>query len=391
MAYTYTLSDLKADLGGILHGVNLNQVQNILGVVNRATGTLLSDIDVFETKVLAQVTPAIYDKIYNYAVPADLKINKIVDLRPQVNRTGSQNLLQVGSKSFDLNKSLENGTLTVENVARVKTLRVNVAGTAPVVLNTCNGITDNGTWAVGGDAENLSKDTLNYISGGASLKFDLDGSTTSGYLQNTTATVVDLTEDENESSLFLWVYIPDATTITSFDLRWGEDITKYWNRTVTTAHFGAFVNGWNLLRFDWDGATLTGAPDVTLTQALRFTVNYDGVADTDFRLDNIISAKGNIWDLQYYSNNIYEDGTTAAVKNRVENDTDIILLEPTTINGLLFKCAEYCAQQINQQGQTYDVAYFSNEYRLWKKEYTGDYKSEKQKIINTYHSVNRRS
>ena len=69
MAYTTTLAQLKSELSGMLHGVNLNNVQNLLGVFNRATREVLSDVDVAESKVRAQVANAIYDNVYNYAAP----------------------------------------------------------------------------------------------------------------------------------------------------------------------------------------------------------------------------------------------------------------------------------------------------------------------------------
>jgi len=131
-------------------------------------------------------------------------------------------------------------------------------------------------WAKGADAENLSEDKLQYVSGSSSLKFDLSGATTEGYLENTSLSTQDLSETENEGAFFLWVYLPSPSLITNVILRWGESATLFWSDTVTTQQNGSsFQTGWNLLRFDWDGASKTGLPDSANTKYTRISVVED--------------------------------------------------------------------------------------------------------------------
>jgi hypothetical protein len=68
-----------------LHGTTLSQVENISGVFNRAARQLLLDIDPQETKRIEQLASPIFYQVYDYAPPADLKGQKIIDIFPQVN------------------------------------------------------------------------------------------------------------------------------------------------------------------------------------------------------------------------------------------------------------------------------------------------------------------
>src|SRR3990167_8147776 len=150
---TFTISNVKDDLIGIVHSTTLNKITNFNSVLQRAARNLLSRIDPADTKRITQITNALYDDIYDYSAPSDLKGNKIVDIRPQINRATSDSMSQRFGKSFDLLKRLN-------------------------TLHDCDSLTANGTWSVCGDGTNLTADTLDYVSGSASLNFDLTGSTT---------------------------------------------------------------------------------------------------------------------------------------------------------------------------------------------------------------------
>jgi len=385
----YTIAQWKTDLSSVIHGVNIDKVNAPLDLAFRAARGVLADVDPFETQRIAQIVNSVFDDVYDYTVPADLKGNKVIDIRPQVNRTPADNFSQTYSERFDMYKGQSNNLFQIQTNTNTKSIRLaKDAGTA-VLLNEMDSITANGTWVVGGDAENLSVDTLQYVSGSGSLKFDLDGSTTTGYLENSTMDAQDLSDYEDESSLFVWVYLPDASTITNVILRWGASASVYWHRTVTAPHFGAFVNGWNLLAFDWNGATEVGSPTSATAAAidyLRVTVTYDGVADTDFRLDKIIARKGEIFDLVYYSKYLFR--TTAGVFIEAPTlDTDEINLDTHSYNLFLNKSAYYAAQQLQGMDSGFDLNFFKGEYMEDLRRYKKLYPSELEKPRQPYYSM----
>lgn len=379
-----TILTLKDELAGMLHGTNIDDVHYPLGVFYRAARQMLLDCDPFETKRLQALTTPVYEDIFTYAAPDDLDMNGIIDLRPQVNRNGNV-FDQRYSRGFDQYK--ENDTITVEYVNGTKVVRISKRLNAPTILNLFSATTG---WAVGGDATNLTLDRQFYTTNASSLNFDLNGSTTSGYIEYTGTSSFDLSDDENISRLFLDVFFPDSSAITSVNLRWGNDSSNYYNVTATSPFDqSTFVNGWNTIGFDWNGATETGTVDSENIDYVRVTINYDGDAETDIRVDNLRSIIGEIYDLQYYSNYLFIDATTSAMKLQPETDDDLVILEPQSMNVYLAKVAEMAAQQAQQQGTSIDVAYFASEYQRALQNYRSLYPSEKIKPKSFYYKLRR--
>lgn len=177
-------------------------------------------------------------------------------------------------------------------------------GGSNATVESCDGLTTNGSWSASGDANNLTADDQTFLEGGGSLNFDITPSSLTATLTNSTLAAVDLSAYENNSSLFVYVYIPSATNITSFNLRWGSDSSNYFSRTVTTQHNGlALQDGWNLLSFEWNAATETGTVDTATIDYLQvnMVINASQVADTDFRIDGIIARQGKDMYLLYNS------------------------------------------------------------------------------------------
>lgn len=380
-----TVLTLKDELAGMLHGTNIDDVHYPLGVFYRAARQMMADCDPFELKRLAPLTTPIYEGIFTYAAPADLDMNGVIDLRPQVNRNAGDIIDQRFSARFDQFK--DNDTVTVEYVNGTKVIRIAKQLNGPVRFGDFGSTTG---WAVGGDATNLTKDKLYKTYGSASLNFDLDGAGVTGYIENSTITSVDLSTHENVSRLFLDVYFPDADLITNVILRFGNDNANYYSVTKTSPFDrSSFVDGWNTVDFDWNGATETGNVDASAMDYVRVTITYDGTAETDIRVDNLRSILGDIYELQYYSNYMFLDATTNAMKEQPETDDDLVNLEPQTMNVYLHKVAEMAAQQAQQQGTTVDITYFSAEYQKALNNYQSLFPSEKNKPKSFYYKVRR--
>ena len=172
---SYTVATLKDELVGVLHGTTLNQVTNLYNLLNRAARKLVSDIDPIETVRIQQLASPLFDRIYDYACPVDLKDDRIVDIRPQIKRSTADRFTQFYNEDFDMNKAFitRGGLHTVQNNNGNKTLRLATSLTAPMLVDGANSLTDNGTWVVGGSATNLRLDTLQYIYAGGSIEFDV--------------------------------------------------------------------------------------------------------------------------------------------------------------------------------------------------------------------------
>ena len=191
---SYSVLNLKQDPSGVIHGTTLNKVQNLDGNINRAARQLLEDVDPMETQRITQFATPIFENVYTYYLAPDVKGNKIIDIRPQVNRWLSQIYNQDYSQQFDLSKtnSLANQFHIQWNTG-VRTILVNSPlENSGVVVNYASSVsTENGTWTAGGDVTDLTTDNVNWIVGGGSLKFNLSGAGTTGYVENSTMESVD--------------------------------------------------------------------------------------------------------------------------------------------------------------------------------------------------------
>jgi len=397
---SYLISDIKSDLQRKLHGTSLSKLSDVNSLIWEAGKEMIARIDPQEMIKIENIENAIYDSVFDYTAPDDLKGNKIIDIRPQVKRASNDNFSQTGKEEFDLKK--KDNTFSIQWDNAVKTLRLSKQLTSPTTVNEMNDITSNGAWSLSGSASGLVKDNLNFISGGSSLKFDLAaaGGSTTGVIQNTTMTPVDLDELENVGALFHFIFFTTASPITSVKFDWGNDLTaNFWSKTVTTPHNGTgFIDGWQLNRYDWKDATETGTVDNTAIDSLRATITYDGTATGAaqvVRMDSVTAQLGRIWEIVYYSKFPFRD-TNGTFIERPTADTDIINLDDDSYNIMLYETARIAAIEIQGTDSRVDVIEYDKELYgdpskrdrvgLYK-QYAMSYPSETEKIRNTYYKM----
>lgn len=380
MSYTY--QQAQDSLSGIVHGKTVNKITNINSVAQRAAQNLLAMIDPDETRKISQIT--LYDDVTDYDAPTGLKEKRVIDIRPQVNRNPSDNLGNRLSKDFDMKKW--GSWFTVMDDGGTKYLRVK-----PIITPEANSIDpmdDDTHWTASGDASSLAVDDLYSVSNGSSLKFTLASSGSSGILTNSTISTVDLSDWENISAFFLWVYLPTSTAITSVTLRIGTSATKYWEMTGSI-HQGSQRAGWNLFRFDWSTATKTSTPSSSVLTYVRLAFAYGGTMAV-VRVDKLFTSLPKIWDIEYYSKFIFSNsGTWAETPNGV---TATINLDTASYNLFTYEFALAALQQIQGKDAIADRAYFYKElhgdaqkeglYALYKK----NNPSQAEKPTQTYYN-----
>ncbi len=356
-----TIGQLKTTITSRLHGTTLNKLSDFYTLCRDTSENMLARIDPAETVRRALLTNAVYDKVYDYSLPSDFKAPAdLKKQKDQYNFADNSSLSRTFSRQFN-NQKMDNQFAVVwENT--IQFLRFAKYLNIPAVIDTADSLTENGAWAVGGNASDLVLDTLNYVSGSGSLK----------------ATV---------SS-------PGA--IVNVILRIGNDSSNYYHKTITAGHFDSFLTGWNLLRFDLDSATLVGTVDTenidyvrvtvtyntaqtayfekTLTDAVDLSVNsgdyfsegavfayvnFDSVTSlTTLRLDNITANLGTLYDLSYYSNYLFRTSGGTWIEQPTV-DTDILNL--SSISYKIFE-AEMCkiiTQQVQGAMGAYDFAYWN--------------------------------
>lgn len=390
---TYTITQLKADLSGMIHGTTLNQITNLFGLIDRAASQLLLDCDPQETIVTVPIVNAVYSMVYNYSLPVDVKGNKIINIFPQVQTWArGNNFSQIYNKDFTMAQGWNAGSsLSLLFNSGIKTIEINWANAITgTLVNPADEVGDDGNWVTGGTANNLTTDLVNFVAGNGSLKFDLSsgGNPSTGYLENSTSELVNLSNVENQSSLFLYTFLPTATDFNSVTLRWGSSSTDYWESTATmTQQNTAFANGWNLLQFPWLGATVVGTPNSSAVTYLRVIWDYNGNAQTAVRLDNIVSRLGSILNIEYYSKYLFRNPITGAFQERVLTNSDLINLDTESYTLLLYLVAAFAVQQQSGAESVFDTQYFLNLYNANLNRYRTMYKSQIIKPRTAYYTA----
>lgn len=377
---SYSVLNLKSDLVGVLHGTTTNQIQNLDGVINRAARQLLMDIDPQETKRIAEFSAPIFNSVYDYPIAADVKGNRLIDIRPQVSRNPQDVWGQGYNQAFDvakLNIFQQANMFTMNFNTGIKTIRINAPYLpAPIILNQVESTNTNGTWNTFGTASNPTTDNVNYAQGSGSVKFNI--TTGVGGLENSTMAPTNLTQQYQQTSMFTWVYVPTGSYLNSVQLRWGSSSADYYYDTVTVNQDNvAFVNGWNLCKFSW--ANQAGIPN--LQQISYVEVRLDVSQNMwGCRVNGVDCILGKILEYEYYSKYMFRDANTGAFQEVVTDDSNLINLDTETYN-LLFNLVAYFAVQ-QQQGvnaNAYDGQFFKNQYDVGIAKYKLMYKSEIQK------------
>ena len=376
----YSVSSAKSDLSGIVHSTSLSRVTNVNGLFNRAARELLAKIDPKETLRTAELT--LYQSVYDYAPPTDLKGDKIVDIRPQVNRTEADNFSKVYNEPFDLKKTGQ--TFTVEWDDAAKVLRISRSLSGSSVLNDMESLTANGTWTAAEGATGLAVDDIFFTQGSGSLNFDIGAA--GGYIENSSMRQLDMTDGDEIDAFFADVYIPDATLITNIIARWGNDASNFWSRTATAAHFGAFKNGWNIVRFDWNGATETGSVNPATIDYARITVTSTA-ADTDIRADNLRFIRPHIHEALYYSAYLFRSSATVWLET-ISNDENELNLSTDSYNLFLYEAGRLAAQQLmtSDPAAARDFEFFTKVLNDGYIKYKADYPSENILVRGTYYA-----
>lgn len=394
---SYTISQLKTDLTGRLHGTTLNKVSGINALISSAARKVLLDCDPAETRRVTQFS--IYDGLLDYAAVADLKRNKIIDIRPITDRLISDNPSQTSGKNFDLYKNVQPTLYTVEHRDGVKIIRINKSLTTGITITPVTSLTGSETWTGDVRIQNLAVDTINSIDG-SSIRFDFNQSAgiagfplllglsstgTTGTITCALATPLDLSLHEDNSDIFVWMYFDDASIITSVQMNWGSDSSNYWSKTGTTAHTGAFVNGWNLLRFAWTGATQVSNPLATAVDYVSFTYTMTTSA-SGIHIDNIQSLLGTKYEMVYYSKYLFRS-SAGVWKENADAETDIINLDTDSYNLLLQQCEFLALRQFKDQGMDVDILTSQKGYEKDLATYEGDWASERDKSKKPYYRM----
>ncbi len=324
----HTVANLKDGVAAMLSGVDLNNVDNLNGALERAARTLVQKADVPEACGTQNIT--LYAGVTDYLCDTRIFGTAINDIRPQgVSRNANDFAYKQPGEQFDRTKNYNyNGThTTFEFVNGVPIIRISsVLPTAQIVLDT---MTQVGNWVAAGTASGLTVDTTAYYQSPASLRFTQ--ATGTGTLTETLDNSLDLSTYQTVGVAFLAIRIPDGATasnLTSISLKLGSDNSNYSSVTETEGFLGAWVAGeWLLVAFDYSAATDTGTPDWSAIDYIQVSLITTSNM-VNFRVGGLWISLPTPAQILYQSAAIFKSGVLPTASTIVNNNDVIILNDP---------------------------------------------------------------
>lgn len=388
MSFVYTRANLKSRLNAGIFG-KIGMLTSSEETMNSAVRQVLSEIDLRSSQRSASLQPKLFEDVFSYSAPTDLKGYKIIDVPPQL-KVNNREWFLVPGEEFRRFQERKNDMIAVDDYNGIRRilLSTQLSDTQKLIAVLDSSASGGGTWAAFGDAENITYDSANVLRGAKSLNFDISsaGGTTAG-IKNTGLNSIDIDEDflDGEGSLFAFVYLSNADDITNFILRIGSSESDYSQKTITTTHEGAaFATGWNLLRFDLTNLTTVGSPnnDEIDYVAIYMTKSASKVSQTDFRFNYIILRKGKIHELRYYSKYLWQS-SAGAYKENSTDDGDLIVVDTDEMELIIEKAKTLGAEETKD----FDVnKIYKENYKEMKENYILNNPSQAMIMTSEYHN-----
>jgi hypothetical protein len=340
-----TVGDLKDEITGILTGLDLDNVVNLNGALERAARTLSQQVYIPETTGKAPLS--LYDGVNDYVADTRVFGSTIVDFRPQTGRDSSDNVSRESVKEFDRNKDgLINGVkIAFEYLLGTPILRV--AGFTAKTKIIVDAMDDDTDWAVSSQASNLELDENVYYNSPASLRFDLTGVglTPVGVVTKAIDTL-DLSDYEDVGVAFLAIRIPDTATasqISNVAIKLGSSDTAYDSVSTTEGFLGAWrVGEWTLVALDFSTSSATGTPNWSAIDYLQVRVTHTA-AMTNFRIGGLFISLPSAYEMLYKSSAIFNND--GVVSTTITDDNDELLLNDAAYNLYVHEASKTIALQ----------------------------------------------
>ena len=401
-SYDYAL--IQRTLNTKLHGRRTNLISGDTGdtnierdLINSAARIAMSDVDFRGNLRETTLTPNLSDNQWDYALPTDVKADKIVDFRPQ--NTDSRGEFEtydlVSPEEFDRRKQVETGIFTILNDDLTRTLRVS----GDVEDNTVQVSTlEDSVWGTfdtdGVNDSDVKVDNDDYIEGTGSVRFQTDTTDTTDStvgIQNTAITAFDISSYLARGSAFVDAKITTYDTgIHQITLRIGSDSDNYYQISDSNQNdCSVFVTGWNKIRWDMVNKTTVGTPaDTAIDYAAIFwsrdttTTALLHLNDTDWGFDNLILKRGKYYNLSYYSRYVWQD-TALALSENSTNDSHALLVQNDEFELIMAKAAELASGYLRDRE---DQGYYANEYKTLKQDYLMDNPSQARTRTQSYYN-----
>ncbi len=354
----YTLFNIKQDVNANLPGNGISQLSDFFKTFDKGRRAMIGKVRPEELIRTGYLEDALFPHVDRYAVPEDMKYDDVIEIRRLAgyrNVDTMEHPLELvyrrrfgqkrGSAANVMNIGYDNGVKYARifrptGGARYGNNNTNQTNCQYRVIHNCDSLNINGTWNVGGNVVNLREDRLLHVIGRGSLSFDINDSSTSGFIENFTLTPFSILEFLKRGAEFAWLNLPLPKEMIAVRLIMGSDpsdlTTDLYEGSVNQPHDNnSFVTGWNLLKYMLQNLTQVGTPNPEALTYIRFEFETTGQPIPNCNLDNIILRQGVVYEMVYNSSYCVRDAFTGAWKKIPTANSDIIIAEEDTYDLLV--------------------------------------------------------
>lgn len=389
----HTVSQLKDSVAGILAGLDMQNVPDLNGTLERAAANMITRCYIPEASGVQNI--ALYSGVTDYPANTNIYEADLVDIRPQgTSRPIWDFTVKTNQANFDRTKKyFWNGTRAAfEYNNGTPIIRIVSQGTTPqVILDQMNATTG---WTAAGTASNLAQDTSSFWQSPSSLRFNV--TTGTGTLTKA-INQADISSYVGVGVAFLAVYIPSTTNLTSITLKLGSSASDYYSVTSTAAFTGAWTpNNWLLVPFDFSTASTTGTPNWAAADYAQVSIVASGT-ETNMRVGQLFISMPCPYQILYQSPAIFLASGSTTPTTTITANTDEIIFNTAPYNIYLYESA-YAVLE-NMAGDVANKMFEKISQRLGinpvtgevvgglYKPYMADNPSEQIRQFNTYYPV----
>lgn len=343
-----TVGQLKDSVAGILSGININNISDLNGALERAVSNMLQKADVPEASGIQNIT--LYSGVFDYLCDEKIFGTAINDIRPQgISRNPADFVTKTDQETFDRNKNYSRPSLQTMSTFQYQNGEPIIRITAPfpkqqIIIDPMNSTTG---WTASGSASGLTADYTDFYQSPASLRFTLTGSSTGILTKDPLDEALSMASYEDVGVAFLAIEIPTGSTasnLTGITLRLGSDSSNYDTVSETEGFLGAWVSGqWLLVAFDFAGSSSTGTPDWSSIEYCQIRFAHSATF-TNFRVGGLWMSLPSPAQILYQSGAIFlPSGSTTPLTTITDNDDEVLLTLPA-YNIYVYESALACLE-----------------------------------------------
>lgn len=356
-----TVAQYKESVSGMLSGINIENISDLDGALERAARRLVQNADIPEASGIQNIT--LYAGVTDYLIDERVYGTAINDIRPQgISRNPWDTVSKLDQQDFDRTKGLypsgtistfqfNNGTPIIRVVApfpkqQIVISQMNAIGTTP------------NAWIAAGTASGLAVDQTVFYQSPASLRFTLTGSG-SGTLTQTLQNPLSMANYQGVGVAFLAIRIPPnatASDLTNMSIRIGSDSANYNAVNATQGFLGAWVSGeWLLVSYDFSVASTVGSPNWSAIDYVQITFNHLSTM-TNFHVGGLFMALPSPAQILYQSAAIFLPVGSNTTSAEISAPTDRIILSLPAYNLYVYEGALAALQNTGASESSATVA-----------------------------------